>query len=355
MPRISAIAALLLCPALAAQDARSLILAAGQSGVVELINPSTLETVARIHFDFELNGVSAAADGSALYVEGSLPDKSQSCCSLYSVDLATLQIKLAAGVPGSSSRGAFVVSGGVAYPASALTPNPIPRDMNNDRLHLSSGNQFLFGVRSFRGPALDVYDLRHGQLVRQLTPQGLEGDWWPAGVWSGDRFYWYAANDQGAARLWTISPETSQLGPGVAVVPLAQVSGCSGQSSKALAAAAGKLFLYEEFGFKVDRRDRCSGPVPAGAWIVDPATGQLTRQIAPDLYFSALVSDPAGSQLFGLSAGSPHWRNFNRLVRIDPDDGRILQSRPLDPGFWRIAVAPLRVVPAGEVRATPLR
>ena len=49
MFRVSAIAALLVCSPLVAQDSRNMILAASRSGVVELIDPSTLETVGRIH------------------------------------------------------------------------------------------------------------------------------------------------------------------------------------------------------------------------------------------------------------------------------------------------------------------
>ncbi len=209
-------------------------------------------------------------------------------------------------------------------------------------------------MRSFRGPALDVYDLGRGQVVRQLTPEGLDGNWWPTGIWAGDRFYLYASNAKGFGRLWTVSPETPQLGAGATVAPLGRLSGCSDQSSKQLTAAAGKLFLYEVFGFKLDRRNECASPVPGGAWVVDPATGQLTRQIAPDLHFSTLLSDRAGSELYGLSPEGPNWQLRARLVRIDPNDGRILQSRYLEPGFWRVEIAPLRTVPLGDNRTTAL-
>jgi hypothetical protein len=340
-----------------------MILAASQPGVVELINPSTLETVGRIHFDLPprsvgLNGASASADGSLLYVEGPISTDPRGCCSLYSIDLATLQMKVAASVPGSRSRHSFVVSDGVVYLATALTPNGIANEMSNDmshdRLHLSPDGRWLFGVKSFRGPALDVYDVARGQFVRQLTPQGLEGDWWPTGTWSGDRFYLYAANGEGSGRLWTVSPDTTELGAGAAVAPFGRVPGCSDQSSKGITASAGSLFLYEQFGFKVDRRNGCVGPVPGGAWAVDPATGQLTRQIAPGLHFSALISDQARSELYGLSAEGPNWGLPAELVRMDPGDGRILQSRHLDPGFWRVAIAPLRMVPSGDVRPNGL-
>jgi hypothetical protein len=355
MFRVSAIAALLACSTLLAQDSRNMILAASRSGVVELINPSTLETVGRIHFDLGprsagLNGASASADGSVLYVEGPIQTEPHGCCSLYSIELATLQMKVAASIAGSSSRKSFVVSDGLVYLATALTHNGIASDMSNDRLHLSPDGRWLFGVKSFRGPALDVYDVARGQVVRQLTPEGLEGDWWPTGTWSGDRFYLYAANGTGSGRLWTVSPETTQLGAGAAIAPFGRLSGCTDQSSKAIVASAGNLFIYEEFGFKVDRRNECAGRVPGGAWVVDPATGQLTRQIAPNLHFSAVLSDRTGSELYGLSAEDPNWELPAELVRMDTSDGRILQSRHLGPGFWRIAVAPLRIVPSGDVR-----
>ena len=84
--------------------------------------------------------------------------------------------------------------------------------------------------------------------------------------------------------------------------------------------------------------------------VLDPGTGQLSRQIAPNLHFSALVSDRTGSELYGLSAEDPNWKLPAELVRIDARDGRILQFRHLDPGFWRITVAPLRIVPSGDVQ-----
>jgi hypothetical protein len=287
-----------------------------------------------------------------LYVEGPIQDEPHGCCSLYSIDLATLQIKVAASIPGSRSRRSFVVSDGLVYPATALTHNGIASDTSNDRLHLSPDRRWLFGVRSFRGPALDVYDVERGQVVRHLAPEGLGDDWWPTGTWSGDRFYFYVANSTGSGRLWTVLPETTQLGAGTAIAPFGRLSGCTDQSSKAMVASGGTLFIYEEFGFKLDRRNDCTGRVPGGAWIVDPTTGQLTRQIAPNLHFSAPISDRTGSELYGLSAEDPNWELPAELVRIDIYDGRILQSRYLDPGFWRISIAPLRVVPSGDVRPT---
>jgi hypothetical protein len=359
MFQVFSIAALLACSTLLAQDSGNMILAAGRSGVVELINPSTLETVGRILFDLGprsagLNGVYASADGSVLYVEGPIQTDPHGCCSLYSIDLATLELKLAASIPGSRSRNSFVVSDGLVYLATAFPHDGIAGDMRNDRLHFSPDGRWLFGVKSFRGPVLDMFDVAYGQVVRQLTPEGLEGDWWPTGTWSGNRFYLYASNLTGAGRLWPVSPEMTELGAGTAIAPFGRISGCAGQSLRAIVASAGNLFIHEQFGFKLDRRNGCAGSVPGGAMVVDPATGQVTREIAPNLHFSALVSDRTGSELYGLSAEDPNWELPAELVRIDPNDGRIMQSRHLDRGFWRMTVAPLRVVPSGDVRLNGL-
>ena len=352
MLRLSATAVLLAYSILAAQDSRNMILAASRSGIVELIDPSTLATLARINFKVGpvgLNGISASADGSSLYVEGPTPQEPNACCVLYSLDLATLQVKLAASIPGSRSRNSFVFSDGLVYNSATLMPNKMPGDMSNDRFHLSPDGRWLFGVNSFHGPALDLYDINGGRLIRRLTPVGLKGDWWPSGVWSGDRFYLYANDGNGTGRLWTVSPESTQLGPGDAIAALGSVSGCSNQSPTGIAASGGAVFIYEEFGFKVDRRNGCKGQVPGGAWRIDPTKSIRGHQIAAGRHFSVLFANPAGSALYGLCTESPNWDLPAELVRMDPSDGRILQSRHLDAGFWRIAMAPLRVVPSGDL------
>ena len=51
----------------------------------------------------------------------------------------------------------------------------------------------------------------------------------------------------------------------------------------------------------------------------------------------------------GLAVEGPNWEPPVRLVRIDPMDGRVVQSREIDPVFWRIAIAPLRTIPQDAV------
>jgi hypothetical protein len=333
---------------------RTMIVAAGRSGVIEIIDPFTLVTAGRIPFHIApggagLNGVSVSSDGRQIYVEGPTPDEPKACCFLYSIDLATLQTKVAGTIPGASSRDSLLLSGGVMHPAASIIDKAAVSSMREDLKLLSPDGRWLFGVRSFRGPLLDIYDVAGKSLVRQLSPSGLTGNWSPRGAWSGDRFYFYASGDDGSGRLWTVGPADSQLSEGAPVPSLDQATRCPGFADKGLAAAGGNLFLYERFGYKLDRRVGCRSAIPGGAWIVDPSTGQLTKQIAPNLHFADLIASEGGSEFYGLAPGDAHWQSPVELVRIDAHTGEVLGSRMLDSGFWRFAVAGLNIVP-GDVR-----
>ena len=361
MRRILFVVILLSGFGLRAQDLKNSVLAARRGGVIEVIDPLTLKTVSRIHFDVPagsagLDGAFGSADGTAIYVEGpitGLPNNSGGCCFLYSVDLATLQTKKVAGIWGSQSRQAFVISNGVVYRTAELSTSGTIAGTDADQLYLSPAGHDLFGVGRFRGPALDIYDLVHGSAIHHLVPTGLEGNWWPSGAVSGERFYFYAAKSDGsAARLWTASADTAELGPGVAVETFGQIPGCMQSRLEEITAAGGRLFVYEAFGFKIDRRNTCHTQIPGGAWPLDPGTGRLLRQIAPDLHFSALIPDRVEPALYGLASG-PNWQAPVKLVRIDARDGRVMESRLLDADFWRIATASLRATPTGDVRASP--
>jgi hypothetical protein len=334
--------------AVSSAGTETVILAARRGGDVEFIDSQTLQTLGSLHFSLTaqsagLNGVSLSADGSTLYVDGPTPSDPLVCCVLYSVDLATFQARVAASIQGTASRDPLIRSDGVVYPASQLiTGNPIRR-ISDDLLHLSLGGEWLFGVKSFRGPAIETYDLARGGAHQELRPGGLTGDWWPSGTWSGGLFYLNVWSSSGG-RLWTVAPGTTQLDAGV---PLTQPDGCSPTSISGITAAGGKLFLYETFGFKVDQTNACGGSMPGGMWIADPATGRLSEKMATEYHFSYLLADRQGTALYGLDSGSPHWQNNVRLMRIDPATGNTLATRTLDSDFWRIAVVPMAATPAG--------
>jgi hypothetical protein len=325
-------AALLASVALNAQDANRYILATRRSGAIEIIDPESLAALGRIHFNLPsnsvgLNGISAGADGTTLYVEGPIPNMSNGCCVLYSIDLATLQTKQVAGIGGTTSRGRFITSNGITYQVAPPS---------GSEAHAPS-------------VAVDLYDPAQGEFVRYLAPSGLDNGWWRNGIRVHDQFVFYAAKGDGSdARLWSIPPNGTPVS--VPVEPFAKVSGCSSYVEAGLAAASGNLFLYEMFGWKLDRRTNCFG-VQGGAWIVEPSSGRLLAHVAPDLHFSELIADREKGELYGISAGDPNWRSGIELVCMDAQDGRILQSRTLEDDYWRLAFAPLRTVPAADIRA----
>lgn len=343
MYRLLITAVLLACLPVSAQDTEQFILATSRSGVLELIEPASLTTRSRIHLDLPpgsvgLNEVSASADGSTIYVEGPIAGNPDGCCSLYSIDLATLRFDETASIAGSPAHGSEEF-----------------KRMLNDRVHRSPDGHWLFGVKSFPSPALDMYDAVQGSIVRQLAPAGLEGDWHPTGTWSGDRFYLYASKGDGSsARLWTASPDTRDLGAGVAVESFVRPSDCSASNfaSEQIVATRNDLFIYENFGFILDRRADCPNFIPGGAWEIDPSNGRLLRQIAPELHFSTLISDREEQVLYGLSNGGPNWESPVQIIRIDARDGQFLQSRILDTDRWHISIARLWMAPTGDVWAT---
>jgi hypothetical protein len=316
----------LACSIAHAQDSKTYILAARRSGAIEIIDPKTLLTIGRIHFDLPpnssgLNGISAGPDGTTLYVEGPIPKSSKfsdaagGCCVLYSIDLTTMQTRQVAGVEGTQSRNAFVTFDGVTYPVAPSRGTPP---------HFPRGADELFDFAQIR------------------IQSGMRMD--------GSDFLYGSKEDGSGGLLWSGLPGTLDLGHGVSVEPFAKVPGCSAPMNVFLAGAAGNLFLYEAFGWIGDRRNSCNG-VPGGAWIIDPATGELLAHVGPDLYFSELVPDRDQGELCAISTDDPDWRTGVRLVRIDGQDGTILNSRVLESDFWRIALAPLRNPPAADVRA----
>jgi len=208
-------------------DSKTFLIAAGRSGVVEFIDPATLETVSRIHIDVNpkgvgLNGISVSEDGSMIYVEGPTSQEGRACCSLYSIDLATMETKQAAWVWGSPSRKPFVVADGVVYQAASLASGGI---INNEmsfqfQFHLSSNRSSVIGLTSSPALEVDLYDPSAGAGMRKLKPQDLAGDWNASGTWSGDNFYLYANKfGQPDARVWTLSSNTTKLDTGVTVEP----------------------------------------------------------------------------------------------------------------------------------------
>ena len=312
------------------QGSRELIFAARRSGIAEVVDAVTLETVARIHFDFRVERLSASADGAKLYVAGYGTDAG--CCKHYTFDPATLKLENEVPTSERSDYGACLVS---------------------------PDGRWCFRLKSFRGPALETVDLRESGHARELIPPGLpeensEGNWSATGVWSGDRFYLYVARPNDPGLLWTVLPGTEVLGAGLGVAPFSEAPGCRQRLpvAKGLVAAGGNIFLYEPFGSKADRTLSCEMALPGGAWMVDIATGRLANQIASEFHFSRLIADRSGSTLYGVVLGKADWNGPVRLVRLDGRDGKLMRSRTFAPGVLQIAIGPLGKIPVGDVAAT---
>jgi hypothetical protein len=187
-----------------------------------------------------------------------------------------------------------------------------------------------------------MLDLQQG-IARELTPfelpaESSAGNWAANGVWSGDHFYFYVARPGHPGWLWDLSPGSDHLGEPVAVAPLSDVAFCRERLPmvKAIAAAAGNLFLYEPFGGKSDRTQSCQVTPPGGAWIVDPSTGRIVRQIASTFYFNKLVTDRGGAELYGVESGSVGSK-LPSLVNINGRDGSVVKARKLNADTWTIA------------------
>jgi hypothetical protein len=123
--------------------------------------------------------------------------------------------------------------------------------------------------------------------------------------------------------------------------------------SKTLAAGADKLFLYESFGSKSDRTVGCASTLAGGAWILDPSNGQLSGPIAPDIHFNRLTANRSGSRLYGVDPGNAGWAGPVRVVTLDSEDYRLIQSRIFAAGVMQISVGALRSLPSGNVRIAP--
>jgi hypothetical protein len=313
------------------EDSKNFILAARRTGVAELIDPGTLTTVARIHFDFHVERLFASAEGSALYVDGLYVDgHSTGCCKHYRLDLRTLKLTEVRSYEGNHTQSSLV----------------------------SADGRWRFEPKSFRGPALNIFDLVTG-AVQELIPGGLPlteegcgGNWVAQGTWAGDHFYFYVACPNHPGFLWSVSPEASRLGTAVAVAPFGEEDGCKWRfpKLKMLVAAGNKLFLYEPFSTSATRG--CQTPVQGGAWMIDPATGNFVDRIAGGFHFNVLVPDRSGSALYGVDPGDAAWRGPVQLVALGGQDYHFVKSRIFDPGVLQIAIAQLQQVPEGDVQVS---
>ena len=311
--------------ALRSQSQGDYILIARRSPVAELVDAATLQTVTRIHFDFLAERISGMPGSPAVKVDGY--QKGGSCCKHYLLNLATQQ----------------------------LTEDP---PLNSPGYALvSPDGLWRYELRSFRGPALEAFNLKDHGPSRRLIPPGLppedqSGNWYASGTWSADRFYLYIQRPDHPGFLWTVLPGTESLGAGVAVSAFNEVPNCFRPmpATRGILASGDNLILYEPFGNRLASSRHCEG-IPGGAWFVDPSTGRLTKQIAPEFHFASLIPDDLQPVLYATAlAGKDSIGEPEQLLRLNAQDGAVMKSRVMGPGeSLVISASRLTGVPSGDI------
>jgi hypothetical protein len=350
---LAAALVLLGCDPAVAQQPQDLLVATRRAGLVEFFNSDTLEPLGHMRVAQAAESVSAAPDGRRLFVAMWLSPRE--CCGLFSLDLGTKRMceliePAQEGVPSPDGR-LYTQRGNVGievFDLKSLARLPCVRAPGVYSLFPSPDGRWLFGTTVEKGPSLDVFDAEKGGLVRRL-PVPVR---FPTGTWFGGSFYLYGQYRKNG-KLWTVSPQAEALGPGIKIGLPDLAADC--QPLIQNFGASGHLFLYERFGYTLDRRRRCSTHVLSGAFVIDPSTGAVLSHIASSFHFAYLVASPGGQRLYGIDGGGPDWEGPVRLVKLNPETGEVLLRRTVETDYWSVAVATVTdlLVPRGEVQALP--
>jgi len=105
------------------------------------------------------------------------------------------------------------------------------------------------------------------------------------------------------AQLWRVKADNSALEAPLKVDFPDPASECELQRRNMLGAAV-RLFLYEPFGTKLDRRDSCAREIPGGLLSVDPQTGGMLARLAPDVHFASLIRAQTARNSTALTRGT---------------------------------------------------
>jgi hypothetical protein len=238
-----------------------------------------------------------------------------------------------------------------AFRVANLQREPaIPREIAPGvyTLRFSPNGRLLFGVSNFPAPALDILDFDRRNLVQRFTvPQGFA----VLGAWVSNTYYLYGFR-KGTAQLWRVRADNSALEAPVKVDFPDAAPECNPQE-QAIIGTGGRLFLYELFGAKGDRRDGCAREIPGGLISVDPETGAMLAHLGTDFHFASLIADGDGKELYGIDVRDANWSSVG-LVRLNAVTGEVLARRNLLSDVWFIdlAAVPSELVPSGTVEAT---
>jgi hypothetical protein len=337
---------------------QTVLLAAHRAGSVEVLDPITLQSLGSIKVLPQTNGVTSDRTGVLFLLEGIAPEF-QGCCALYAVDLKTREItKLLDPVLGVtvSPDGQHVVTqrgnvGIEVFDVHTLHREPaIPRSIAPGvyALSFSSDSRLLFGVSNFPMAALDILDFDRRKLVQRFTvPQDLNA----LGARVSNAYYLYGYR-KGTGQLWRVKSGNSALEGPVNIDFPDLASECK-TPVQGMFGAGGRLFLYELFGAKGDRRDGCARDVPGGLFSIDAQTGGILAHLAPEFHFASLISGADGKELYGIDVRDTTWTSVG-LVRLNAITGDVLARRNLASDVWFIdlATVPSEVMPSGPVDVT---
>jgi hypothetical protein len=356
------LAILLLLPLVAAQPQdRPVLLAAHRAGSVEVFDVDTLRSSGSITVLPLADGVTSGANG-ILFLRQGLPPDYRGCCALYALDLNTRNMtRLLQPVSGLtvSPDGQHLVTqrGNVGIEIfdvrTLQAESSIPRSTAPGlyRLSFSRDGRLLFGASNFPSPTVDILDFKERRLVKRFA---LPDGYTIRGAWAGNDYYVYGYR-KGSGELWRVKADASELEPPVKISLPDAAPECALHEEE-IVAAGGRLFLFEQFGNKSDRRSRCGKEIPGGVFLVDPQTRKLIAHFAPELHFAQLISSVDGRELYGIDVRDSAWKSV-ALVRLNAETGQILATQNLSPDVWSLDLAniPERLLPHGRMEARALR
>jgi hypothetical protein len=346
-------------PAAGEEPLRNVVLATQRDGRLHFLDAASLDSLGYLVVHDLAESVRARPDGLALYVQQAKEPQGDTCCSLFAIDLESLSMcelegaagAFAPGVP--SADGTRVHVAGLVYDSETLLRMPGLSEAERFSAGFSwlpsPDGRWLAGVTrpQQEGPSVEIVDAGRPGARRRVA---LPADSSPAGAdWVGGEFFVFSYDGDRRGTLWSLEPhERILVGQRPVYLPLHFAEG--GFVWIELRAGGGRLFLYEAFGHKLDRRSPRDRAVAGGLYEIEPSTGHVLAHVEPTAYLGRVRVSSDGKYVYALDTGRPQWRGPVRLLRIDAASGRVLAERPLETDVWNLELAamPEHLVPHGR-------